>query len=200
MKESTRKRLAKTWGYVLLPVILYGWFVGDIGYGPLAIVSAVAASFFLFQARVPRCGNNREVQTATGEPTFCRNNAKGLLRGCWIEAHKWHNAKMMINRSSWGRLPGGLFRKFSGGAASFAVLFTNSCAHSSHIEASGRNWWPAGGSIPMPRSSSATTTSCSGSGRAPRLEPGRQHPRSRAIVSASTSHAAWSRTGRASLR
>ncbi len=122
VKKQTRKRVARTWGYLLLPVLVYGWFVGDIGYGPLAIASTLAAAFFLLQARVPCCAENREVRTLSGEPTLCRNNAKGLLRGCWIEAHKWQNAKMIVRRSSWGRLAGGLFRKFSGAAATFAAL------------------------------------------------------------------------------
>jgi hypothetical protein len=122
MKKSTRKALARYWGYIFLPVIFYGWFVGDIGYGPLAIASVLASSFFLLQARVPCCADNRKVLTATGEPTLCRNNSRGLLRGCHIIAHRWQNLRMIGRRHLWGRLFGGLFRRVSGAAATFSAL------------------------------------------------------------------------------
>lgn len=122
LKKSTRKTLAKYWGYLLLPVLFYMWFVADVGYGPLAIGSLLASSFFLFQARVPCCADNRQVKTESGDATLRRNNAHGLLRGCHLEAHKWQNLKMVGRRHSWSRLLGGLFRKVSGAAATFSAL------------------------------------------------------------------------------
>ena len=102
MKKSTRQAIAKYWGYMLLPVLYYGWFVGDIGYGPLAIASTLASAFFFLQVKAPCCAENREVKAKSGDPTFCRNNAKGILRGCRRGA-RWQNAKMIGHRSLWGR-------------------------------------------------------------------------------------------------
>jgi hypothetical protein len=110
--------MLRTWGYFLIPVLVWAWYSGDVGYGPIAIVSGLAALFFLFQARVPCGGLNRD-------GTLCRNNARGLLLGCnQVVAHRWYNAKMLIRRSTWGRFFSSAFRKFSGVAAVLSALAT----------------------------------------------------------------------------
>lgn len=94
----------------------WAWYSGDVGYVPIALASVLATLFFLFQARVPCGGLNRD-------DTFCRNNAKGLLLGCsQVVAHRWYNAKMLIRRSTWGRFFGNAFRKFSGAAAALSAM------------------------------------------------------------------------------
>jgi hypothetical protein len=115
IRKSTRRAISRYWGYLLLPVLYWAWFVGELGYGPLTILSTVAGAFFLFQAKVPCCAANRD-------GTFCRNNAHGLLGGCHIAQHRWQNLKMLIRQSSWGRLAHGLFRRVSGGAATLSAV------------------------------------------------------------------------------
>jgi hypothetical protein len=117
LKKSTRQALFRYWGYLLLPALYWAWFVGDLSYGPLTILSILAAAFFLFQARVPCCAVNRD-------GTFCRNNAWGLLGGCQIVQHRWQNLKMIIHRSTWGRFASGVFRRFEGGAAALSAMGT----------------------------------------------------------------------------
>jgi hypothetical protein len=74
-------------------------------------LSTLAAIFFLFQAKVPCCAENRV-------GTFCRNNAWGLLGGCRIVQHRWQNVKLLIHRSSWGRF----FRGVCSGGSRVAPL------------------------------------------------------------------------------
>jgi hypothetical protein len=81
------------------------------------ILSTLGAIFFLFQAKVPCCAENRD-------STFCRNNAWGLLGGCQIVQHRWQNVKLLIHRSSWGRFFRGVFRRVEGGAAALSALGT----------------------------------------------------------------------------
>ena len=119
LKKSTRQKLVRIWGYFLLPVIAWAWYTGDIGHGPIAIMSALSVLFFLFQARVPCGALNRDGQT------YCIHNAKGLLGGCnQVVAHKWHNAKMLIRRSAWGRFVSNAFRRLTGAAAFLAAMAT----------------------------------------------------------------------------
>jgi len=116
-KKSTQKKLARTWGYILLPVILLGWYTHKLGYGAIASLSLVATLFFLFQARVPCGALNRDGQT------HCIHNGKGLLGGCnQVVAHKWYNAKMLVHRSTWGRFVSNAFRKLYGAAAFLAAM------------------------------------------------------------------------------
>jgi hypothetical protein len=117
MKKSTRDALFKYWGYLLLPALYWAWFVGDVGYGPLALLSTIAAGYFLLQAKVPCCAENRDL-------TFCRNNARGLLGGCHIVQHRWQNLKMLIHRNRWARLGRGLFRRIEGSAVALSAVAT----------------------------------------------------------------------------
>jgi hypothetical protein len=115
LNKNTRRALFRYWGYLLLPVLYWVWFVREASYGLIAIVSVVASLFFLFQAKVPCCAENRD-------GTFCRNNASGLLGGCHLMNHRWQNLKLMIHHSSWGRFARGVFRRFEGGAAALSAM------------------------------------------------------------------------------
>ena len=119
LKKSTQKKLARTWGYILIPVIFWAWYTHSVGYGAIVILSGIATLFFLFQARVPCGALNRD------GATHCINNGKGLLGGCnQVVAHKWYNAKMLVHRSTWGRFVSNAFRKFYGAAAFLASVAT----------------------------------------------------------------------------
>lgn len=84
--------LWRSWGYLLLPVILWGWFIAQLGVGPLAIMSGLSLGFLLFQAKVPCGAETRQRDPVTGEYHFCRNDARGILGGCGnFKAHKWGN-------------------------------------------------------------------------------------------------------------
>lgn len=123
LKKSTRRKLAKSWGYLLLPVILWGWLVRTIGVPVLAIMSTLTLGFFLFHARVPCGAETRDRDRETGEYLLCRNNAHGILGGCrQYQAHKWQNAKLIIKRSTWGRFLRSLVRKTNGQAAAVGAL------------------------------------------------------------------------------
>jgi hypothetical protein len=121
VKAATRKAIAKYWGYLLLLVIYFGWFVFHFGPAALAVGSFLGLSYFLFQAPVPCCAKNRDL-------TFCRNNAHGIIGGCHIKQHKWQNFKMLIHRQSWARLAQGLFRRVSGNAAAVGALASSMSA------------------------------------------------------------------------
>lgn len=117
--QKRRDALARTWGHFLIPVLAWLWIAQEPSYGPIALLSVLSALFFLFQARVPCGGLNRDGST------LCRNNARGLLLGCnQVVAHRWYNAKMLIRRSTWGRFVSNAFRKFSGAAAALSAMAT----------------------------------------------------------------------------
>jgi len=85
MASRKRKTLARYSGYLLLALLYLGWF--HYGFDPvvLGILSTLLVFYGLFQAPVPCC--------AVGREGLCRNNARGLLRGCWIRQHRWQNAR-----------------------------------------------------------------------------------------------------------
>jgi hypothetical protein len=96
------KRLWRYWGYVLLAVIIMSWGWIRLGPIPIAIVTAAATGYFLFQAPV-WCG------AVNRNGTYCRENAAGLLRGCYRREHKWQKLKRTWAAHSWGRVTHELF-------------------------------------------------------------------------------------------
>jgi len=114
MFKRTKKVLARYWGYLLLVVLYLGWF--EFGFDPwmLAALSGLVVLYGLFRAPVPCCAPGRE--------GLCRNNAKGLLRGCWIRQHRWQNAKMLVQRQSWAQWARSTFRSIGGNAAALGVI------------------------------------------------------------------------------
>ena len=115
MRAATKKKLARYWGYLLLVVLVLGWFYRKFDPVVLGILSGLVVIYCLFQAPVPCCAKTRE-----GE--FCRNNASGLLRGCHFKQHKWQNMKMLVQQHAWAELARGTFRRIGGHAAALSVL------------------------------------------------------------------------------
>lgn len=64
------------WGLITLVVAITAWLTSDIGPVGLTALFALSLLWFLAQAPVP-CGALTREQGQT-----CRNNARGLLRGC----------------------------------------------------------------------------------------------------------------------
>lgn len=123
MKKKTRQAFWRGWGYVLLPVAGWAWFVGLLGAAPIAFMSTLTMGFFLFQSKVPCGAETRTRDAETSEYQLCRNNAKGLLGGCGqYKAHSWGNAKLIMKRSTWGRFLRSLVRRTSGQAAAIGSL------------------------------------------------------------------------------
>lgn len=113
---SKKKGRQRYLGYVILGSSLYiAWF--KIGFNPglVAALSVLTVLFGLFLAPVPCGAHNRD-------GTLCRENAKGILRGCWRQQHKWQNAKMLIERQSWARFGNNVFRSIGGNAAALTVI------------------------------------------------------------------------------
>lgn len=84
-----RSVFAKYWGYLLFPLIIWGWWeTSDYAwYAPLLILLSVfTLAYFIF--RVPlTCG------ALNRNGSRCRNNARGLMFGCnQIREHKRQNA------------------------------------------------------------------------------------------------------------
>ncbi len=115
MRAATKKRIARYWGYLLLIALYVGWFELDWDPIALGIISALIVFYMLFQAPVPCCAKTREYE-------FCRNNARGLLRGCHLEDHKWQNLKMLVRQQAWARVARGIFRRISGNAAALSAI------------------------------------------------------------------------------
>lgn len=128
LKKSTRETIGRTWGYLLLPIILWGWLLGQIGLVPIAILSGLSFGFLLFQAEVPCGAQIRDRDPVTGEFLLCRNNANGILGGCRYKSHKWQNLKLIVSRSTLGRFMRSLLRRTSGQAAAVGALASSSSA------------------------------------------------------------------------
>lgn len=115
MRAATKRRLAKYWGYILVIALYFAWFEIHTAPAVIEVISLAIVGYCLLQAPVPCCAETRR-----GE--FCRYNAKGLLRGCHLESHKWQNVKMLIRRQSWAGLARGIFRQVSGNAATLSAV------------------------------------------------------------------------------
>ena len=95
------KLLRRYWGWLVLAVVLIGWFSG-LAWPVLIILSLLSAIYFLLEAPV-WCG------APTNDGTPCKNNSTGLLRGCWIREHKWERLKMLVSPANWRELNDGLW-------------------------------------------------------------------------------------------
>lgn len=114
MRATTKRKIAKYWGYILVVVLYFAWFHFDVSPGYLIAISLLILTYSLFQAPVPCCAQTRENE-------LCRNNAVGLLRGCHLESHKWQNARMLADRQYWSRAASGIFSALSGKAAAVSA-------------------------------------------------------------------------------
>lgn len=115
MKAETKKRLIKYWGYILVIGLYIGWFHLKLDPVILAVISPLVIIYCLFQAPVPCCAITRKDQ-------YCRNDAKGLLRGCHLEAHKWQNLRLLIRKQAWMQVGKRMVRSVSGNAAALSAL------------------------------------------------------------------------------
>lgn len=104
------------WGLIAFVVAMTGWLTAD--FGPLAITALSALSFlwFLFQAPVPCAALNR------GEAQTCRNNGRGVLRGCHIKQHQWQKLKGLVVRRRWREISADLFPNATTSLASLGAI------------------------------------------------------------------------------
>ncbi len=116
MRAKTKKVLARYWGYLLIPALFLGWFYYEPNPLVLGVLSSLTVLYALFRAPVPCAAITRGNE-------FCRHNAKGLLRGCYLKQHKWQNLKMLVRRSSWGTLRSAIFRSLAGNTAALTLIF-----------------------------------------------------------------------------
>lgn len=86
--------LKQRWGVVILVLGVLAWAGGVIGPGVFILLAVASILYFLLQAPL-RC-------IAMGRKERCRNNAQGLLRGCWIREHKWQGMKALFGGGGQG--------------------------------------------------------------------------------------------------
>ncbi|MEV4565188.1 hypothetical protein AB0K12_15605 [Nonomuraea sp. NPDC049419] len=103
--RSKRKgNLAKYWGFIpftLLIAALAGW-MPEVA--PVMILGLAALSSYFFVFGMPVwCG------ALNRDGTTCRENAYGLLLGCYRRQHKWQKVKMRFARTKWAKLNRGLW-------------------------------------------------------------------------------------------
>lgn len=110
-----KSALARSTGYLLLVLLYFGWFRIGLDPATLAVLSALAFSYTLLLAPVPCSARNRN-------GTFCRENAYGLLRGCWRTQHKWQNALALVNIRAWAKRGMGVLDAIKTNVAVLAML------------------------------------------------------------------------------
>lgn len=115
MSPRRKKGSRRYVGYLLVLVLYLGWFQLGLNTGALALLSGLTVLYALFIAPMPCCAINRN-------GTFCRNNAYGLLMGCWYYQHRWQTALMLVRKQSWARLGSKMFRSIAGNAATLTAL------------------------------------------------------------------------------
>jgi hypothetical protein len=81
-------------GYLVLGLALLGWATHLLGAVVILILSLLALIYFLVQAP-GWCG----AETTDGR--HCKNNAHGLLMGCWIRQHKWQRLRNVFITRKW---------------------------------------------------------------------------------------------------
>ncbi|MYS59874.1 MULTISPECIES: hypothetical protein [Streptomycetaceae] len=81
------KKVLPYWGLIALVLAVTGWLTSNFGPSGIATLSALSLLWFLFQAPNP-CGAPIR---AAGKS--CRNNARGVLRGCHLQQHKWQRMR-----------------------------------------------------------------------------------------------------------
>lgn len=109
--------IKKYWGYIVVVLVVYGWTSESFSIGALALLSGIAFVYTLFQAPVWCCAQTRQ-------GVFCRNNAGGVLRGCWIREHRWQKMRMLAKTDNWKRLFSRLFSGVNGATATISAMGT----------------------------------------------------------------------------
>lgn len=105
--------LEKWWGVLTGAALIAAWVRSNVGPVVVVALSAVTLLWSLFQAPVTCDAPVR------GRTDGCRNNASGLLMGCWIRQHRWQKLKMLLLRRRIREFCSGLF---SDGKATIVTL------------------------------------------------------------------------------
>ena len=130
------KRLSRIltlyWGYLALVLAVAGFFLHALGPMIVLALSLAALGYFLFEAPV-WCG----AETRKGQ--HCRNNSRGLLRGCARRQHKWQRLKQTFTPAG-GRAildtsksASGALSTFSGAVAGIQMLIAAGILIFSHV-------------------------------------------------------------------
>ncbi|MEV8546277.1 hypothetical protein [Streptomyces sp. NPDC051572] len=105
--------LSQWWGVLAGFLLIAAWINSAAGPVIVIVLSAATAAWCFFQAPVT-CG-----APVRGREDGCRNNASGLLLGCYIRQHRWQKLKMLIVRRQIRQFCSGLF---SDGKATIVTL------------------------------------------------------------------------------
>lgn len=123
MSKAARRRRSRSasqmgsWLAPLLAIAVLGYlWVGPFTPVAIAVGGAAVMLWLLFAAPVT-CG-------ASGREGRCRNNATGLLRGCWIRQHRWQKLKTIGIRPTWQKLNRGLWGEPQQNLATVATLLS----------------------------------------------------------------------------
>ncbi|MES5822869.1 hypothetical protein [Streptomyces sp. RG80] len=117
----TWHRVLPYWGLATLVVAITAWVSTDIGPIGLTVLFGLSLFWFLFQAPVP-CGAKIRKEGQT-----CRNNARGLPRGCHYEQHKWQRVRSLAVRPSLRRTGRELFPDKKTGLATLGTVVALVC-------------------------------------------------------------------------
>jgi hypothetical protein len=110
------KKIWPYWGLIALVVAVAGWVTADIGPVGLTVLFALSFLWFLLQAPLPCGADTRKIGQS------CRFNARGLLRGCHLEQHKWQRARNLFIRPGLRRTARELFPNAITGLASLGAM------------------------------------------------------------------------------
>ncbi|MFI9487329.1 hypothetical protein ACIG47_13145 [Promicromonospora sp. NPDC052451] len=106
------------WGLAALVVAAVGWLTRDLGFGAIAGFSLLGLLWLLFQAPNP-CGAPVRAAGKT-----CRNNARGVLRGCYLQQHKWQRIRTLFVHPRLRECLRQLFGNAKTGLASLVAIVT----------------------------------------------------------------------------
>lgn len=109
--------IGRYFGYVLLPVIVYGWASGNMSAAFILIASSLTLLYMLFAAP-------SWCMATTRDGNGCRRNSSGLLLGCSLREHKWQKMKMAFRASKWGELFGRFWGNTANSAAAVSAMAT----------------------------------------------------------------------------
>ncbi|WP_211124500.1 hypothetical protein [Streptomyces yatensis] len=116
MTKKKKNQLWAHWGLFVFIVAIAGWLTSDIGPAGIAALSGLSFLWFLFQAPVPCGALNR------GDVEQCRNNGRGVLRGCRIKQHQWQKLKAIVIRRRWRQISAELFPNATTSLASVGAV------------------------------------------------------------------------------
>jgi hypothetical protein len=120
-KRKMWKSIGQNWGYLVLALVLYGWFIADRTNPALLVLgSGLVVVFALFFAETPCMAINKEKRD--GDVDYCGNNGHGLLGACHLKRHKWQNLKALGSRERSLQALRHTVSRFCGQAAAFSAL------------------------------------------------------------------------------